>query len=59
MMELTKPIKHTNQDEDPLSGGVGGGEDEEEAVGIANMRVVNASKVRRRKGTFLPPIPRT
>lgn len=48
MMELTKPPKRAvNQDDDPLSGGGGGGEeDEEEAGGIANMRVVNASKVR-------------
>ena len=48
MMELTKPRKAANQDDDPLSGGAGGAEDEEEAGGIANMRVVNASKVRRR-----------
>ncbi|CAN0216805.1 unnamed protein product, partial [Ectocarpus sp. 13 AM-2016] len=31
--------------DDPLAGAGGGGEDEDEAGGIANMRVVNASKV--------------
>lgn len=46
MMELTKPPKvATNKDEDPLSGPGGAGGDEEEAGGIVNMRVVNASKV--------------
>ncbi|CAM9868068.1 unnamed protein product, partial [Ectocarpus fasciculatus] len=46
MTELTKPPRRaSNQDDDPLAGGEGGGEDEEEAGGIANMRVVNASKV--------------
>lgn len=46
MMELTKPQRTANPDnDDPLSGVPGGGEDEEEAGGIANMRVVNASKV--------------
>ena len=44
MMELTKPPKNpAGRSVDPLSGG---GDDEEEAPGgIANMRVVNASKV--------------
>lgn len=47
MAELTKPPRRvSNQDDDPLAGTGGGGEDEEEAGGIANMRVVNASKVR-------------
>ncbi|CAM9395173.1 unnamed protein product, partial [Ectocarpus sp. 12 AP-2014] len=46
MAELTKPPRRaSNQDDDPLAGAGGGGEDEEEAGGIANMRVVNASKV--------------
>lgn len=46
MLELTKPQKAANPDnDDPLSGVTGGGEDEEEAGGISNMRVVNASKV--------------
>lgn len=46
-MELTKQKKPVNPDDDPLSGTTGGGEDEEETGGIANMRVVNASKVER------------
>lgn len=47
MAELTKPPRRaSNQDDDPLAGAGGGGEDEEKAGGIANMRVVNASKVR-------------
>lgn len=47
MTELTKPPRRaSNQDDDPLAGAEGGGEDEEEAGGIANMRVINASKVR-------------
>ncbi|CAN0122777.1 unnamed protein product, partial [Ectocarpus sp. 4 AP-2014] len=46
MAKLTKPPRRvSNQDDDPLAGAGGGGEDEEEAGGIANMRVVNASKV--------------
>lgn len=43
-MNLTKPPKRANAPgDDPLSGAAG--EDEEAQGGIANMRVVNASKV--------------
>lgn len=58
MMELTKPQRAAHpDDDDSLSGVNGGGEDEEEAGGIANMRVVNASKVHwqsRHNLTFSP-----
>lgn len=53
MAELTKPRKAASPSDDPLSGATGGGEDEEEAGGIANMRVVNASKVGYDFGSFL------
>lgn len=56
MMELTKPQRTAVQDDDPFSGVTGGGDDEEEAGGIANMRVVNASKVV--KGRTTRPCPR-
>lgn len=49
MMELTKLKRATKPDDDPLSGATGGEEDEEQAGGIANMRVVNASKVVRQR----------
>lgn len=47
MMELTKPPRSAagrSSSSDPLDGG-GGGDEEEAPGGIANMRVVNASKV--------------
>ena len=57
MLELTKPQRAARpDDDDPLSGVAGGGEDEEEAGGIANMRVVNASKVQQHD-TQLDPFP--
>lgn len=58
MMELTKPQRAAILDDDPLSGVAGGGEDEEEGGGIANMRVVNASKVVRQFQHDAFPVPK-